>query len=74
MSGQIYKPLFVVTAKELTVTSADSDLVYHTAKALDILTESARSIGDFVYALLMIAIVGAHPVWVAFLITFVFSS
>lgn len=67
MSGQIYKPVFGVTATELTVTD-------HTEKALNILTQSAQSIGDFAYALLMITIVGAHPIWVAFLITFVFSN
>jgi hypothetical protein len=75
MSGQIYKPVFGVTAKEkLTVTSAESDAVDRTAKALDILTQSAQSIGDFTHAVLLITIVVAHPVWVAYLITFVFSN
>jgi len=72
MSGQIYKPVFGVTAKDkLTVTSADSKSVGHTAKALDILTESAQSIGDFAHAALMITIVVAHPIWVAYLITII---
>ena len=76
MSGQIYKPVFGVTAKEkqLTVTSAHPGPMDQTTRALNLLTQTARSIGDLAYALLMITVVGAHPVWVALLIAFVYSN
>jgi hypothetical protein len=75
MSDQIYKPSFGVTAKqkEFTVTSANSEPVVHTG-ALDVVIQGAKSIGNFAHALLMIAIVGAHPVSVALLIANVFFN
>lgn len=75
MSGQIYKPSFGVTAKrkQFTVMSAYSDPVARTG-ALDVVIQVAKAIGNFAHALLVLTIVGAHPVWVALLIAFVFSS
>ena len=61
MSEQIYKLSF-----------GYSGPVVHTG-ALDVVIQAAKSIGNFAHALLMITIVGVHPVWVILLIAFVFS-
>lgn len=76
VSEQIYKPSLGATAKQtaFTVVSAQSDPVAHTATALNVLKHSARLIADSAYALLMITIVGAHPIWVALLIVSVYSN
>jgi hypothetical protein len=39
----------------------------------DLLTRASRTIGEVAFGLLTIGIVGAHPLWVMWLLVFVYS-